>query len=54
LLLVDAEGKDAGSLTSISPVTSGGRRAALGYVKRGAEQVFVLAPDGSRHPVQVI
>lgn len=54
LRLVDAEGKDAGSLTSISPVASGGRRAALGYVKRGVEQVFVLAPDGSRHPVGVI
>ena len=49
LRLVDADGLDAGSLTSISPLPRGAVRAALGYLKRGVEQVFVQTPDGSRH-----
>jgi len=54
LRLVDADGRDAGSVTSVSPmVTTHGGRAALGYLKRGVEQVFLQTPDGSRHPVRL-
>jgi folate-binding protein YgfZ len=49
--LVDAAGKAAGELTSVSPQVENGLRRALGFVKRGANEVFVIAPDGSRHPV---
>lgn len=52
--LVDAEGRDAGVITSVSPVESGGVRAALGYLKRGTERVFLEAPDGKRQPVRLI
>jgi folate-binding protein YgfZ len=52
--LVDEEGRDAGVITSISPVESGGRRAALGYLKRGTECVFIETPDGKRQPVRLI
>jgi len=51
---VDAEGRDAGVITSVSPVESGGRRAALGYLKRGVEQVFLETPDGKRRPLRLI
>jgi folate-binding protein YgfZ len=52
--LVDAEGRDAGVLTSVSSMESGGRRAALGYLKRGVEQVFLETPDGKRRPLRLI
>jgi folate-binding protein YgfZ len=54
LLLVDANGHDAGSLTSISPLADGMVRMALAYVKRGAGPVFVTGPDGIRHPARVL
>jgi folate-binding protein YgfZ len=47
LMLVDAAGAPAGQLTSISPLAANGVRAALGYVKRGVEQVSIVTPDGS-------
>ena len=50
--LVDADGGDAGSLTSVSPMTTDTGRAALGYLKRGVEQVFLPTPDGRLHPVR--
>lgn len=53
LSLVDADGRDAGSVTSVSPVARGAERCALGYLKRGLEQVFLQTPDGSRHPVRL-
>lgn len=53
LSLVDAAGHDAGSLTSVSPVAGEEFRAALGYLKRGVEQVFLQTSDGSRHPVRL-
>jgi folate-binding protein YgfZ len=40
LRLVDENGAEAGEITSVSPIASGGTRAALAYVKRGAERVF--------------
>lgn len=52
--LVDEDGRDAGIITSVSPVESGGRRAALGYLKRGVERVFLETPDGKRQPVRLI
>ena len=54
LSLVDADGRDAGSLTSVSPMaTTETGRSALVYLKRGVEQVFLQTPDGSRHPVRL-
>lgn len=52
--LVDADGGDAGSITSVSPVETDGCRLALGYLKRGVERVFLKSPDGERHPVRVL
>jgi folate-binding protein YgfZ len=49
--LIDAEGNPAGNLTSISPLVEDGLRHALGYLKRGAAEVFLEGPDGGRHPV---
>lgn len=40
LRLVDENGTQAGEITSISPLSAGGTRAALAYVKRGVERVF--------------
>ena len=52
--LVDSEGKPVGTVTSVSPVPRDGVRDALGYVKRGATDVFVRDADGVSHPVAVI
>ena len=52
LELVDATGKPAGQVTSVSPLANGAVRHALGYVKRGVEQVFVSGADGCRHEVE--
>lgn len=41
LMLVDADGKPAGEITSISPLAIDGVRHLIGYVKRGAEGVRV-------------
>ncbi len=49
--LLDHTGNPAGELTSISPISENGVRLALGYVKRGAESVFV---DGMSHPLRVL
>lgn len=54
LRLADAHGESAGELTSVSPQAEGGIRHALGYVKRGAEAGFVMAPGGILHPAKVI
>lgn len=53
LSLVDADGRDAGTLTSVSPLTCEGGRFALGYLKRGVEKAYVRTPDGSSHPVRL-
>jgi tRNA-modifying protein YgfZ len=50
-LLENAEGKAAGELTSISPIAKDGNREALGYVKRGATEVFFRSADGKAHPI---
>jgi folate-binding protein YgfZ len=52
--LVDAEGGDAGTITSVSAVRTGECRAALGYLKRGVERVFLEAPDGERQSVRLV
>jgi tRNA-modifying protein YgfZ len=51
--LVDADGANAGELTSVSPTVSDGRRAALGYLKRGAADGFFKAADGSMHEATI-
>ncbi len=43
----------AGEVTSVSPLAAGDIRHALGYVKRGATELFYLAADGTRWPVRV-
>ena len=52
--LVNADGGSIGELTSVSPCLETEGRHALGYVKRGASDVFVMAVDGVRHAAQVI
>ena len=42
----------AGEVTSVSPLTVGGLRHALGYVKRGAVDWVYKAADGSFWPVR--
>jgi folate-binding protein YgfZ len=44
--LVNAQGGVAGEVTSVAPGLDGGFRNALGYLKRGAGEVFYRAPDG--------
>jgi tRNA-modifying protein YgfZ len=41
---------ETGVLTSVSPIPDDARRFALGYVKRGVSDVFIVTRDGSRHP----
>ncbi len=43
----------AGEVTSVSPLAAGGIRHALGYVKRGATELFFKAADGAIYPVAV-
>jgi folate-binding protein YgfZ len=51
-VLTDREGNPAGNLTSVAPLADGGLRHALGFLRRdSAEELFLDAPDGSRHPV---
>lgn len=53
--LFNADRKLAGELTSISPVVEeNGVRLALGYVKRGIDEVFSESPDGVLHPVRIL
>lgn len=52
--LENAGGAVAGELTSISPLASDGRRAALGYVKRGAGDLFFRAADGTLYPAMAL
>ena len=49
--LLDAAGKPAGEITSVSPVSYGGKRDIMAYLKRGALEVHFMSPDGTRHPV---
>jgi folate-binding protein YgfZ len=49
--LLDAAGKPAGEITSISPVSSAGKRDIMAYLKRGALEVHFMSPDGTRHAV---
>ena len=51
--LLDAAGKPAGEITSVSPASSGGKRDLMAYLKRGALEVHFAGPDGTRHAVQV-
>jgi tRNA-modifying protein YgfZ len=41
------DGAIVGELTSVSPLAVDGTRAALGYVKRGASELFFEGPDGT-------
>ena len=49
--LLDAAGKPAGEITSVSPASSAGKRDIMAYLKRGALEVHFMSPDGTRHPV---
>lgn len=44
----------AGEITSVSPIAENGIRHALGYVKRGATELFFKAKDGTLYPVRSI
>lgn len=52
--LADEEGGDAGEITSVSPMESGGCRMALGYLKRGVERVFLQTANGDRQPIRLV
>ena len=43
----------AGEITSVSPLAHEGVRYALGFVKRGATELYVKAADGVAHPLVV-
>ncbi|MGA0853510.1 MAG: hypothetical protein ACO3RK_01705, partial [Luteolibacter sp.] len=49
--LLDAAGKAAGEITSVSPIASGGKRDIMAYLKRGAEGVHFMDANGLSHPV---
>lgn len=51
-VLVDAERKSAGEVTSVSPLADGAFRYALGYVKRGAGDLFFQSEDSTLVPVR--
>ena len=44
----------AGELTSVSPLATAGLRHALGFVKRGAADLFFKAADGTIYPARVV
>ena len=44
----------AGEITSVSPVADAGVRAALGYVKRGATDLFYQSKDGAISEVGMV
>lgn len=52
-LLVEADGKEAGLITSVSPLVSGGGRFLLGYIKRSAEDQPVFLAE-SQAPVTIL
>ncbi|NJM38758.1 MAG: hypothetical protein HC845_13310 [Akkermansiaceae bacterium] len=52
-LLKNSEGKEAGEITSISPIAKDEKREALGFVKRGNAEVFYHTPDGTAHPLMM-
>lgn len=49
--IIDADGKTAGELTSVSPLAQNGTRHIMAYLKRGAEGLMLENPDGTRHPL---
>lgn len=49
--LENSAGVAAGELTSISPLAADALRDALGYVRRGATDLFFKAADGAIYPV---
>lgn len=49
--LLDAAGKPAGEITSVSPASSAGKRDIMAYLKRGALEVHFIGPYGKRHAV---
>jgi folate-binding protein YgfZ len=52
-VLLDAADKPAGELTSVSPISKNSKRDLMAYLKRGAEGVVLVNPDGTRHPLEV-
>lgn len=52
--LIDAKGSACGELTSISPIVDNGVRYALGYVRRGVEDVFFKTDVGLVQPTLIV
>ena len=52
--LIAAKGTACGELTSISPMIDNGVRYALGYVKRGVDDVFYKTDDGLVKPTVIV
>ncbi len=51
-LLVEADGKEAGQVTSVAPQSLGGRRALLAYLKRSSEDQAVFMKSSA--PLDVV
>ena len=47
--LLDAAGKPAGEITSVSPIARNGKRDIMAYLKRGVDGAMLVNPDGARH-----
>lgn len=54
LQVVDANGEQAGEITSIAPLATGTSRHALAYLKRNREATRLRLPDGSTAPATTI
>lgn len=52
--MIDAAGRSAGRITSLSPLAHDGLRHLLAYRKRSAEgELMVCGADGERHPLHL-
>jgi len=51
--LENAMGGEAGRITSVAPMPTGEVLHALGYLKRGAEEVFFRGADGVIYPAKI-
>ncbi len=51
--LENREGKAIGEITSVSALSTAGTRHALGYIKRGSDEVFYPAQNGERYPLAI-
>ncbi|HSP44206.1 MAG TPA: hypothetical protein VLO11_15125 [Luteolibacter sp.] len=51
LSLSDPDGREAGRITSVSPLASGGARPALAFLKRGADRIRIAGREVEIRPM---